>query len=199
MGALIALDRRCTATSKRSGERCRRAAIVGGTVCKVHGGGAPQVAAAAVRRSAEADARATLAALVPDDVEPTEDVLGAIAQLCGELVTAREAAASMVRRLDALADPRTGAAAPEVALWLALVDKSTRALEAAARLNIGERQVALGKAQAQIIAAMFRQLVGFMVGRMRAGDTPDVIEGAWPSFARELLEEARTPRPMDRP
>ena len=33
--------------SKRSGERCRRLAIPGGTVCVMHGGAAPQVAAAA--------------------------------------------------------------------------------------------------------------------------------------------------------
>lgn len=42
--------RRCSARSKRSGERCRRAPIVGGTVCTMHGGAAPQVRAAARRR-----------------------------------------------------------------------------------------------------------------------------------------------------
>ena len=41
---------RCTALSQQSGERCRRRAIKGGTVCAVHGGGAPQVRAAARRR-----------------------------------------------------------------------------------------------------------------------------------------------------
>ena len=40
-------ERRCRAHSKRSGERCRRLAIPGGTVCVMHGGAAPQVAAAA--------------------------------------------------------------------------------------------------------------------------------------------------------
>lgn len=43
-------SRRCTATSKRSGQRCRRAAIAGGTVCRAHGGAAPQVRNAARRR-----------------------------------------------------------------------------------------------------------------------------------------------------
>lgn len=33
----------CGATSKQSGKRCQRPAIPGGTVCKLHGGGAPQV------------------------------------------------------------------------------------------------------------------------------------------------------------
>lgn len=40
----------CTATSKRSGERCNRYAIEGGTVCIMHGGKAPNVKAAAAAR-----------------------------------------------------------------------------------------------------------------------------------------------------
>lgn len=42
--------RRCTARSKRSGERCKRAPIVAGTVCPSHGGLAPQVQASARQR-----------------------------------------------------------------------------------------------------------------------------------------------------
>lgn len=35
--------RRCTATSKQSQQRCKRSAILGGSVCFTHGGAAPQV------------------------------------------------------------------------------------------------------------------------------------------------------------
>ena len=35
--------RQCTANSSWSKKRCRKAAILGGTVCHTHGGGAPQV------------------------------------------------------------------------------------------------------------------------------------------------------------
>lgn len=42
--------RQCTATAKGSGQRCKRAPIPGGTVCKKHGGGAPQVQAKAKER-----------------------------------------------------------------------------------------------------------------------------------------------------
>jgi hypothetical protein len=41
---------RCTATSKQSGQRCKRRPIPGGPVCVIHGGAAPQVKAAAQAR-----------------------------------------------------------------------------------------------------------------------------------------------------
>lgn len=50
---------RCTATSQRSGQRCKRMASLGATVCAMHGGAAPQVRAAAQRRVALAEALAT--------------------------------------------------------------------------------------------------------------------------------------------
>lgn len=42
----------CSAKSIHSGKQCRRSAILGGTVCIMHGGKAPQVKAAADRRLA---------------------------------------------------------------------------------------------------------------------------------------------------
>ena len=44
----------CTARSKRSGERCQKAAMSGTNVCRNHGGAAPQVRAKAKRRLEEA-------------------------------------------------------------------------------------------------------------------------------------------------
>lgn len=43
----------CTATN-RQGKRCGKAAIPGGAVCRLHGGGAPQVVARAKQRLLEA-------------------------------------------------------------------------------------------------------------------------------------------------
>lgn len=40
----------CTATSRHSGSRCKKAAIKGGTVCRLHGGAAPQVQRSARER-----------------------------------------------------------------------------------------------------------------------------------------------------
>lgn len=47
---------RCTAASSRTGQPCRNRAIAGATVCRMHGGAAPQVRRAAERRLAEAQA-----------------------------------------------------------------------------------------------------------------------------------------------
>jgi len=37
-----AVSRQCTATSRRSGQRCRRSAMVDRTVCRIHGGKTPR-------------------------------------------------------------------------------------------------------------------------------------------------------------
>lgn len=50
----------CSATSKRSGKRCKKSPIQGGFVCEMHGGAAPQVRRAADRRLARAAAEAAL-------------------------------------------------------------------------------------------------------------------------------------------
>jgi hypothetical protein len=44
------MARRCSARAKSSGQPCQRPAIPGGTVCRYHGGAAPQVKAAALDR-----------------------------------------------------------------------------------------------------------------------------------------------------
>lgn len=52
-----ALDRaarpQCTATSRQTGQRCRQTAIPGGTVCRYHGGSAPNVKRKAALRLAQ--------------------------------------------------------------------------------------------------------------------------------------------------
>ena len=83
--------RRCSARSKQAGRRCKRAPIPGGTVCRMHGGAAPQVQQAA---------RVRLAALV----EP------AIAQL-ERLLNSEHAAVSLGAAKDVL--DRSGFKGPE--------------------------------------------------------------------------------------
>lgn len=46
------MKRRCSATSRQTGEQCKNAPIQGGTVCRFHGGGAPSVKRKAALRLA---------------------------------------------------------------------------------------------------------------------------------------------------
>lgn len=58
--------KKCSATSKRSGKRCEKWAIPGGTVCPMHGGKAPQV---------KAKAEGRLAALVPPAIQALQELI----------------------------------------------------------------------------------------------------------------------------
>lgn len=63
--------RRCTARSKRSGERCKRRPALGQNVCSMHGAKSPQARAAARRRLdalAEPAVEALRRALASDDM-----------------------------------------------------------------------------------------------------------------------------------
>ncbi len=81
-------NRRCTATAKATGERCKRAAAPGGTVCVKHGGGAPQVRAAAARRVERQAAEAELAAVFGaplSEADPVETVINEIRHCAGHV------------------------------------------------------------------------------------------------------------------
>lgn len=75
-------QRRCIAKAKQTGNRCKRRPIVGGTVCKMHGGGAVQV---------QRSARLRLAALVEPAITALADTLSDFEVDAGVKVRAAEA------------------------------------------------------------------------------------------------------------
>jgi hypothetical protein len=60
------LSSQCTAKSKRSGERCRHR-VIGGGVCHIHGGKAPQVAAKREARIIAGEASLAAKSYAPRD------------------------------------------------------------------------------------------------------------------------------------
>lgn len=172
---------RCSARAKSTGVRCGQPVVMGATVCRWHGGSAPQVVAAGARRAARADAERLLAALVPVDAPPIGDVAAELTRLASELVVARTAAATMVARLDGLADPLTGMAAPELALWSRLVDQSSKLLGDMARLGIDARRQVLDEQTLTMATTVIRFSMSWAAQRMRAGASADEIEAGWPA------------------
>lgn len=72
-------ERRCRAHSSRTGEQCKHAAIHGGTVCRSHGGAAPQVKLAAEARiQALVDPAITRLAYLIDDADSDAVRLSAV-------------------------------------------------------------------------------------------------------------------------
>lgn len=68
---------RCTGRSSRTGEQCKKNAIAGATVCKTHGGSAPQVQRAAARNVALAKA-SRMAALAGTGMDPLDHLLDSL-------------------------------------------------------------------------------------------------------------------------
>lgn len=79
----------CTATSNRTGERCKRSPIKGGTVCSTHGGRAPQVALAAARRTVMAEAQ-SIVAKYDGSFPELEDAAGALMQVASEYLVLKD-------------------------------------------------------------------------------------------------------------
>ena len=172
-------SRRCTAKSKQSGDRCKRAAIIGGTVCKIHGGGIPAVKAAAERNAEMAAARRQLLALgEPEQVDPAEALLHLISWKYGEVKWLRQRVQSLPGdeltwgtaqtekgiTAEGPIDKVTEKASPSV--WWALLRQAEDQLalyaERALRAGLEERRVRMAEQQGNmvhtIMMAIFHRL-----------------------------------------
>lgn len=153
---------RCTATSSRTGERCKRWPVRGATVCTSHGGAAGQVRRKAASRVAEAAARAALAPYAADS-EPVTDPLAALLALAGEVLAFKTYVAGRVAELDA-GDWRYNTAVAEqvrgeITLYERALDRAARVLADINRLNLEERMVRLSERQASLVVVAFERLM----------------------------------------
>lgn len=165
--------RQCVAMSKQSRERCKRAPIVGGTVCTMHGGKSGLVKAAAERRVQQGALHAAAVTYgLPIDVSPTQALLDEVQWTAGHVAWLRD----RIQELEqseltwGRTEYREGAgekgsewktverAGPNVLLDLYererkhLVAVTTAALSA----GIEERRVQLAEHQGQIVAQVLK-------------------------------------------
>jgi hypothetical protein len=203
----------CIATSKRSGDQCKRAAVPGATVCKMHGGGAPQVRAAAAKRLVFAAARAEMDAergrlgyaIEGDEMELMLELVyeaagnvAALRQLVQELEAGvgRGAIAG-----EAGSTSKVNEALPHifVVMYNDERDRLARYLKMAHDMGIDERRVQLAEEHGRLIADVLRtSLQGFVAALIAAGLTVDVVRRvyreAMPSLVRGALEAVSTQR-----
>jgi hypothetical protein len=153
--------RRCTATAKSTRQRCRRAAVPGGTVCVKHGGGSPRARAAAARRVEHAAAeRLVVAYGLPADVQPSQALEDELARTAGHVRWLGALIAGL--ELDELV--QTSAAGVEIpAVWLELYQHERQHLARVARdslsAGVEERRVKLDEETGRQIATAIRAIV----------------------------------------
>ena len=168
--------RQCTATSKQSGERCRRAPIKGGTVCKIHGGGSGKVQAAADRRLAEVEMQDAVKTLgLPVDIDPAKALLDEIAYTYGHVQWLRAKVQELGSdelvwgkvQTDAGIGPQgpvdttTEKSGPNVWYQMYLTEREhlVKVTSAALRAGIEERRVKLAEQQGDLVAAVVNRIL----------------------------------------
>ncbi|MFI6349118.1 HGGxSTG domain-containing protein [Streptomyces sp. NPDC050560] len=165
----------CTART-RSGKRCRGRAVTGTTVCRMHGGSAPQVLAAVQRRRADGERRAALAewGATFGEIGPAEDPAVVMARLI------RQAAGHVSWLLERVQETEADALvwglsnevhreggefpgvdttyAAEVNGWVRLYgeerDRLVRMIAVAAKMGVDERLVHLAEIQTSMMMAI---------------------------------------------
>ncbi|WP_210651324.1 hypothetical protein [Nocardioides sp. SYSU D00065] len=166
----------CTATS-RSGNRCKRRPIPGGTVCAMHGGKAPQVVAAAEARLQARQALLAAEAFgLPREVDPHTALLeelhrtagavqwlGAIvADLEREAITWGRVKETHGTQLEKGTDNGTTNAAAVnvwVRLWQEERDRLAKVAKTCVDVGIEERRVRLAESAGQQLAAVIRSVL----------------------------------------
>lgn len=194
---LLDVREKCTAKSKRSGERCKRWPIRGGTVCAIHGGNSPTVRAAAKRRLEEAEAQKAVVTLgVRRDVMPGDALLEEVQWTAGHVMFLR----SKVQELEdkelvwGLAKEEVGddgvkvTHAASTSVWYDLYERERKHLvqvcSAALKAGVEERRVRLAESQgAQVAAVIQRVLDGLELSADQLELVPTVVPAALRAIA----------------
>ncbi len=144
-------SRRCTATARRTGQRCGRSAILGGNVCATHGGSIGRVKRRAAERLAENEATAMVARMT---IEPVTDPIAELKALAGRALAWEKTFDQKRQELAEFRyrDERSGEQIrAEILLVERGMDRCLAILTAVAKLALDERLVKLEEAKAALV------------------------------------------------
>lgn len=150
---------RCTARSKQSGERCKRAPSPGLSVCVSHGAKTPAARAKAERVLALERAEREVSRLgLRRSVSPSEALQEALERAAGDLTALEQ----QVQHLGADA-VKLGPMGPQRSEWVRLYHETTERLariaKAAGDAGVAERQVAVAEAQVAMFAGALQRIL----------------------------------------
>lgn len=154
----------CSARAKATGERCRRAAIRGGSVCPVHGGRAPQVVAAARRRREAAEVEEEVRDLLAfTSFDGVRDPLEALARLADESLAFKEALGAKVNALGGqirykASGTGTEQVRGEVVAYERSMDRAYKILDSLAKSGFEERRTRLSELQATQLVGVLQRI-----------------------------------------
>lgn len=139
----------CRATSKQTGERCRRNCGPGAVVCSWHGGRAPQVERVARERVVEQRARKVLADLGQDPA-PLGNPLIALEDIARRMIALTEVTGDLVADLKAIRYSTDGGeqTRAELAVYVKVLKDTADVLEKINRLDLDGQLNRIKAAQA---------------------------------------------------
>lgn len=180
-------DKRCTALSRNTGERCGQWAMKGQSKCRYHGGKSPNALRKVKERQVEKKILTELerTKLTGKATQGSTDPLGELQKLTAELVHMKDQLTQRVNDLgDKLAhvsdfnDSET--VKVEIDIYLKVIDKLTKTLDIALKHDIEGKKLSLETAKAELVAAaLYRTLSGI-------GATREQIEHAKNLLHKEL-------------
>lgn len=160
---------------------------VGAGPCRLHGGSTRTVSTGARRALLEREAAKQLAAL---DAPPVANPLEELSKLAGQVLAWRDALAEKVNELTSVRYENSHGGEQlraEVALFERAMDRCATVLVAISKLDIDNRLVRIGEAQAGLVVQVIRNTFAAV------GLTPEQQAASGPIVARELRALSNQP------
>jgi hypothetical protein len=179
------LPKKCVATSKHNGNPCKNPPIEGGTVCRMHGGGAPQVKAAAARRLGEASADKEFQQKYFIRRREVTNPLDALQEIAGDTLAIKDVIQARVAELTSIRYQSAEGSEQirgELQVYMGLLKDAHRALNDICKLALDEKRVQIQAAQVRVING------AVLAGLKDAGFKPDEITRARNAIANRLRQ-----------